>query len=149
MILITDSNILISALITPKGIMASIFKQKSHLQFTAPDYIFEELKEHWQNVVECSDLTQKQLKEELKYYKTRIKLSYVSEIPTSTLLKAHALVDDIDEDDTFFIALHLHTGHKIWSGDEKLKKGLTAKGYGHFFTSTEELKKHLYKKEEI
>ena len=136
MILITDSNILISALITPKGIMASIFKQKSHLQFTAPDYIFEELKE-------------KQLKEELKYYKTRIKLSYVSEIPTPTLLKAHALVDDIDEDDTFFIALHLHTGHKIWSGDEKLKKGLTAKGYGHFFTSTEELKKHLYKKEEI
>ena len=111
--------------------------------------IFEELKEHWQKVVECSDLTEKQLKEELKYYKTRIKLSYVSEIPTSTLLKAHALVDDIDEDDTFFIALHLHTGHKIWSGDEKLKKGLTAKGYGHFFTSTEELKKHLYKKEEI
>ncbi len=149
MILITDSNILISALITPKGIMASIFKQKSHLQFTAPDYIFEELKEHWQKVVECSDLTEKQLKEELKYYKTRIKLSYVSEIPTPTLLKAHALVDDIDEDDTFFIALHLHTGHKIWSGDEKLKKGLTAKGYGHFFTSTEELKKHLYIKEDI
>ena len=149
MILITDSNILISALITPKGIMGSIFKQESHLQFTAPDYIFEELKEHWQKVVECSDLTEKQLKEELKYYKTRIKLSYVSEIPTPTLLKAHALVDDIDEDDTFFIALHLHTGHKIWSGDEKLKKGLTAKGYGHFFTSTEELKKHLYIKEEI
>ena len=93
-----------------------------------------------------SDLTEKQLKEELKYYKERIKLSYVSEIPTSILLKAHALVDDIDEDDTFFIALHLHTGHKIWSGDEKLKKGLTKKGYGHFFTSTEELKKHLYKK---
>ena len=111
--------------------------RSSHLQFTAPDYIFEELKEHWQKVVECSDLTEKQLKEELKYYKTRIKLSYVSEIPTSTLLKAHALVDDIDEDDTFFIALHLHTGHKIWSGDEKLKKGLTAKGYGHFFTSFE------------
>jgi hypothetical protein len=146
MILITDSNILVSALIKPKGTTASILKQKSNLQFTAPDYIFEELREHWDKVVASSDLTEKQLKEELKYYKGRIKLSYVSEIPTSTLLKAHALVDDIDEDDTFFIALHLHTGHKIWSGDEKLKKGLTKKGYGHFFTSTEELKKHLYKK---
>ena len=70
----------------------------------------------------------------------------MNEIPTPILLKAHNLVNDIDQDDTFFIALHLHTGHKIWSGDEKLKKGLTAKGYGHFFTSTEELKKHLYKK---
>ena len=145
MILITDSNIIISALITPKGIMASIFKQKSRLQFTAPDYIFEEIAEHWDKIVECSDLTEKQLKEELKYYKERIKLSYVNEIPTPILLKAHNLVNDIDQDDTFFIALHLHTGHKIWSGDKQLKKGLTAKGYGHFFVTTEELKQRIYK----
>ena len=85
MILITDSNLIISALITPNGAIASIIKAKHNFQFIAPDFVF-------------------------------------------------------------FIALHLHTGHKIWSGDEKLKKGLTAKGYGHFFTSTEELKKHLYKK---
>lgn len=85
MILITDSNLIISALITPNGAIASIIKAKHNFQFIAPK-------------------------------------------------------------DVFFIALHLHTGHKIWSGDEKLKKGLTAKGYGHFFTSTEELKKHLYKK---
>ena len=70
----------------------------------------------------------------------------MNEIPTPILLKAHNLVNDIDQDDTFFIALHLHTGHKIWSGDEKLKKGLTAKGYGHFFISTDEVRKHLYKK---
>lgn len=25
----------------------------------------------------------------------------------------------IDPEDVFFVALHLHTGHKIWSGDEK------------------------------
>jgi len=85
MILITDSNLIISALITPNGAIASIIKAKHNFQFIAPE-------------------------------------------------------------DVFFIALHLHTGHKIWSGDEKLKKGLTTKGYGHFFTSTEELKKHLYKK---
>ena len=86
MILITDSNIIISALITPKGIMASIFKQKSRLQFTAPDYIFEEIAEHWDKIVECSDLTEKQLKKELKYYKERIKLSYVNEILDAALI---------------------------------------------------------------
>ncbi len=146
MILITDSNILISALIKPKSVIASIFKDKSNIQFTAPDYIFEELSEHWLKIVACSDLTEKELKEELKYYKERIKLSYVKDIPTAILLKAHALVDDIDENDTFFIALHLHTGHRIWSGDEKLKKGLTEKGYGHFFIPMEEIIERTYKK---
>lgn len=146
MILITDSNILISALITPNGVIASILKERSNLQFTAPDYIFEELAEHWQKVVELSELTEKQLKAELKFYKEKIKLSYVKDIPNKTLMNAFDLVKDIDEDDTFFIALHLHTGYKIWSGDEALKKGLTAKGYGHFFITTAQLKRKLYKK---
>ncbi len=45
-----------------------------------------------------------------------------------------------------FIALHLQIKHKIWTSDKVLVKGLTEKGYGHFFTSTEELSQHLYKK---
>ena len=75
MILITDSNILVSALIKPKGTTASILKQKSNLQFTAPNYIFEELKEHWDKVVASSDLTEKQLKEELlqRTHKTKLR----------------------------------------------------------------------------
>ena len=67
-----------------------------------------------------------------------------SNLIVSALIPHGAIASIID---VFFVALHLHTGHKIWSGDEKLKKGLTKKGYGHFFTSTEELKEKLYKKE--
>ena len=68
-----------------------------------------------------------------------------SNLIVSALITPHGAIASII--DGFFVALHLHTGHKIWSGDEKLKKGLTKKGYGHFFTSTEELKEKLYKKE--
>ena len=87
----------------------------------------------------------KELKAELLFYRNLIKV-YDQKVTKKALDKAEEIVRDVDPEDVFFIALHLHTGHKIWSGDEKLKKGLTAKGYGHFFTSTEELKKHLYKK---
>ena len=63
--------------------------------------------------------------------------------------KAKEITESIDADDIPFIAFHLEYKHKIWSLDKRLIEGLTAKGYGHFFTSTEELKKHLYIKEEI
>lgn len=62
------------------------------------------------------------------------------------LQEAFTIVKDIDEDDYPFIALHLQIKHKIWSRDQVLINGLTAKGYGHFFITTEQVKKHLYKK---
>lgn len=86
MILITDSNLIISALITPNGAIASIIKAKHNFQFIAPE-------------------------------------------------------------DVFFIALHLHTGHKIWSGDEKLKKGLPLKVMGIFLLLLKNSKNTYTKKD--
>ena len=146
MILITDSNLIVSALITPHGAIASIIKAKHNFQFIAPDFIFDEIDEHWDKIRALTSLSDKDLKAELAFYKNLIKV-YEEKITKKTLEKAQIIVQDIDPEDVFFVALHLHTGHKIWSGDEKLKKGLTKKGYGHFFTSTEELKEKLYKKE--
>lgn len=146
MILITDSNLIVSALITPHGTIASIIKAKHNFQFIAPDFIFDEIDEHWDKIRALTSLSDKDLKAELAFYKNLIKV-YEEKITKKSLEKAQIIVQDIDPEDVFFVALHLHTGHKIWSGDEKLKKGLTKKGYGHFFTSTEELKEKLYKKE--
>jgi len=56
------------------------------------------------------------------------------------------IVKDVDKDDYAFVAVHLQFKHKIWSRDEALIKGLTEKGYGHFFISTDEVRKYLYKK---
>lgn len=46
MIFITDSNILYSALITPNDVVANILKDKSNIQFFAPNYLIEEINEH-------------------------------------------------------------------------------------------------------
>nr|WP_231121924.1 MULTISPECIES: PIN domain-containing protein [unclassified Capnocytophaga] len=64
----------------------------------------------------------------------------------ANLLKAEKITKDIYVDDIPFIAFHLQYKHKIWSLDKKLISGLTEKGYGHFFISTNEVRKYLYKK---
>lgn len=146
MILITDSNIIYSALIKPNGVVASIFKEKSHLQFIAPDYLFFEVKKNWDKIVKYSDLSEKELKEEFHFYKEKIKSYDVRAIGKRELAQAEKIVEDIDPDDVFFIALHLHLKHKIWCSDNVLIQGLTEKGYGHFFVTTQELKKKRYKR---
>lgn len=49
MIVIADSNIFYSSLITPNGNIATILKDKN-MQFLAPDYIIEEVKEHLEDI---------------------------------------------------------------------------------------------------
>lgn len=143
MILITDTNILYSALLKPDSIVAQIFKDKRNLQFIAPMYVFEEIKEHWQAIIKYSQLSEKELKKELSYYKKRIQICRISD--PKHLEKAEQIVKDIDPEDVFFVALHFDTGHKIWTGDTALIKGVEAKGYKIFIT-TAELKAKLYKK---
>ena len=75
MILITDSNLIISALITPNGAIASIIKAKHNFQFIAPDFVFEEIDEHWDKIKVLSLLSDKELKAELLFYRNLIKNS--------------------------------------------------------------------------
>ncbi|AMD85443.1 Predicted nucleic acid-binding protein, contains PIN domain [Capnocytophaga haemolytica] len=146
MILITDSNIIVSALISPRGSCAIILKTRSKLGFCAPSYLFFEVKEHWDVIKKYSPLSEKELRTELDYYKSIITTYNVSEIPTPILDKAFEIIKDIDRDDVFFFGLHLQTGYKIWTGDKELIKGLTKKGYGDIFVKDEEIKAELYRK---
>lgn len=106
MILITDTNILYSALIKPDGQVANVLKSKSNFQFFAPSYLFDELKEHWTEIENATSLSKKELKEEYDFYRSRIKVYENTRIPEKTLLLAEELVSDIDPDDVYFVALH-------------------------------------------
>lgn len=146
MIVITDSNIIFSALINPVGNEAYILKSKGNTQFIAPDFLLEEIKEHWSSIEKFSVLNKVQLKNEFKTLKSKLKVVSIDEIPRKTLMEAYEIVKDIDENDTYFVAMHLFEKHKIWTGDIHLIKGLLKKGYDICVT-TEELKKFLYKKD--
>ena len=59
-------------------------------------------------------------------------------IPKNIYHKSLLLTEDIDIDDTEFVALTEHIKGKLWSGDKILKTGLSKKGWNKFVT-TEDL----------
>jgi len=146
MIVIADSNIIISALISPNGSIASVLKNRSNIQFIAPNYLLVEVYEHWEKIMEYTSLSKQELFEYFYFYRSKITFIDVAEVPEKYIVKADKMVKDIDIYDIDFIALYLYKKHKLWTGDKKLIKGLSAKGYGHIFVSTAELKEKLYKR---
>jgi len=127
MIVIADSNLIISSLYSPTGTIATILKTEKNVQFTAPDFIFTEIENHFTEIVDVTDKSKRELNFELKKIVAKIKFVPVSEIPMLHIKKAISIVEDIDIDDTFFVALHLYKKHKIWTGDKVLIKGLEKK----------------------
>lgn len=146
MIVISDSNIIFSALYSNKGIIASILRNEHHLQFIAPSFVLEEIQEHLPEIMEDLGKSKNEIINMLNELFYNIKFYEITiEIPKKIKMKAVELAKDIDIDDAPFIALHFHTGHKIWTEDKVLKEGLLRRGYD-ICISTDELKKYLYKK---
>ena len=148
MIIIADSNIFMSALINPNGLVASILSEKKRIQFIVPDYLITEVTEHLPTIATRlkNNKTAKQLLDEFRQLLEGITVVQEKDIEKPFIAKAEEIVPDIDEDDMHFIALHLQIRHKIWTMDNRLKKGLTAKGYAHFFISEEKMIASTYKK---
>ncbi len=145
MIVITDSNLIFSALITPNGTVAKILNDKNKIQIFVPNFIFEEINNHFDKILLISAYSKLELIEEIKNIKDRIKIIETSSIPQKYIVEATEIVKDIDENDMFFVALNLYKKHKIWTSDKVLIAGLEAKGY-HICITTAELKAKLYKK---
>jgi len=122
MIVIADSNIFISCFYSPNGTIAGILSYEKNVQFIAPDYIYEEIIEHLKEIIRSTKRNKTEINSILKNITKNVKFYSA---------------DDL--------ALHFHTGHKIWTGDKVLINGLIEKGYDICIT-TEELKNKLYKK---
>lgn len=144
MIVITDSNIFYSALISPKGKISQTLKEKKKIQFITSSYLIEEIKEHAQDIADYLKISRKKVLSNFQLLLEGITIIDTKEIPKEKIEEALSIVKDIDLDDAFFVALHLYTHYKIWTGDRELIKGLKKKGYDICIT-TEELSNLRYK----
>lgn len=142
MIVITDSNIFISALITPKGAVATLMKRKDKIQFLTPSYVIEEVRIHLKKIAFFAGKDTRIIWFEFKKLLTGVELIDMKNIPRKYILKAEFILKDVDIDDAIFVALHLYKRHKIWTGDNALVKSLKEKGYD-FCITTSELKQKL------
>lgn len=146
MIVISDTNIIYSCFYKPNGVIATILRnEKKKLQFIAPDFLLDEVEEHLPEIMEDNNLTKSQARALLKEFTKNIVFYKIDDIPKKYIDKAQEIVKNIDPDDYPFIALHLQKGHRIWTCDFRLIRGLIEEGIDICIT-TKELKEKTYKK---
>jgi predicted nucleic acid-binding protein len=130
--IIVDTNMIFSTLITPNSVRDGIFFDKTIEIFTAQK-LWEELltEEHQAKMRKCLKRHQADFEMLQEYIQSRI-ITVVDINPVYMQL-AYEKCKDVDITDVDFVALSLQLGHKLWTGDKKLKKGLLAKGIDIFF----------------
>lgn len=138
MIVVVDTNIIFSAILSPKGTISDLLlNSKGVFEFYTPTFIIEELEQHHEKLIKLSRFNS----EELNFLKLQIfrkvDLIDIENIPKQTWESAFNLVKDVDEDDTPFVALALELRSFLWTGDKKLSKGLVKKGIKWILTTND------------
>jgi predicted nucleic acid-binding protein len=141
--LVIDTNIVFSTLLNPNSIIGGLLlNYQDSVKFYAPELLIEEIERYSDKIQQYSKLNQTQL----SICKSLLfkSIQFVSEelISSENWVKAYDLINDIDENDTPFIALALQMNLKLWSGDKKLTNGLLSKKSDFIYT-TQELKNLL------
>jgi len=148
--IIVDSNILISACITPSGKAANIllnplFQFKKY----CCHYLIVELFKHQSKIIESSKSEQDEVLEVL--YSILKKIEFINEEQISSKIwnEADKLTAEVDKFDIAFVALTLHIkGSFLWTGDMSLIKELRRKDFESVLTTNELLGKLIKQSKE-
>lgn len=141
--LVVDTNVVFSAMVTPKGVSGHLMMFTwPRLELFAPEELRVELSKYRQKAAKAARLTSDEIAELEGTVLGRITVVPHAVIPTATWERAYDLVKHIDEDDDQFVALALHLNCPLWTGDKKLINGLRRKGFKLLVTS-EELRERL------
>jgi len=98
----------------------------------------EEILKYADKLIATSKLTKLQFEESAFRILSAIELLSEDLISQTSWTKAFELTNDVDEDDTPFVALTIELKAILWTGDKKLINGLVAKGFKSIL-STQEL----------
>src|SRR5690606_11877685 len=103
MIVIADSNLLISGLYNPNGAIVEILTSKSKIQLTAPDFIYVEINHYLADIAAATGKSKIQIKNDLKVLTEKITFYKSTDIQCEFIRNSFEIVKDIDEDDLFFV----------------------------------------------
>ena len=128
MIVVVDTNIVFSGILSPNGIISDFLLNSSdEFEFYSPSGITEELDNHHQKMIKLSGLSEKDISSLKRMILKKIELIDLSSIRYESWKQAIELTKDVDEYDSPFIALSLELEAPLWTGDKKLIKGLKNK----------------------
>lgn len=129
---VVDTNVLFSALLRRSARFTEVLLT-SDRRFLINELVVVELFKHKEKIVRLSRLGDEdvvhlfyELLRELELFKEEL-------VAPPNRAKAAELCQDVDLTDAPHVAIALETGGLLWTGDEKLKQGLRAKGFTRFF----------------
>lgn len=131
--IVVDTNILFSLLLRGETALRKRFLTTSAPTFHCPRFVFVELFEHKERIAQATELSGEALLECLSELLARVQFVEEGSISIGTWMEARRLCREVDPKDAPFIALTLHLDGRLWTGDDKLKAGLRAKGFDRFF----------------
>ncbi len=135
---VVDTNIAFSAILNTNSKIASLILQpKSKLNFYSTNHLLEELSEHKQKLKQLSGYSESDFQRAKTLIVNRIKFINVSLIPLHVYQKSLLLTQNVDIDDTEFVALAEHIKGKLWTGDKVLSIGLKKKKWERLITTNE------------
>lgn len=136
--LVVDTNIVMSALMTPEGrIGKTILDISNKVQLIACHYLYVELFHHKDKILKINKMPESDFLELLLHLLNRFEFISEERIPSEHWQQAIHLVADIDPKDTAHVALALHLNAPLWTGDQTLITGLRAKGFALVTTTAE------------
>jgi predicted nucleic acid-binding protein len=137
--IVIDTNIAFSAILNTNSLFGRIILQpKSRLHFYSTDLLSFEIEGHKDKLKRLGGYNDFELNKSISLITSRIKFIDANLIPSNVLRNSQKLLENIDIDDTEFVALATHIRGRLWSGDKVLQKGLIKKGWTKF-VSTDEL----------
>jgi predicted nucleic acid-binding protein len=128
--IIVDTNIIFSALLNTNNTIGDLlFNHDNIFKFYSCSYLRQEIERHWGKLKRISKLSEGQLEE--SQFEIFGKINFIDEklIPEKIWLKAELIANDVDIDDTDFIALTMHLKGFLWTGDKVLYTGLKRKNF--------------------
>ena len=131
--IIVDTNILFSALYARESITRRKLLATKEVAFYTPNFLITELFRHKDRILSRSQATESETYEFLNRLLHRIHFVNEEMISTGNYIEAYRLCNDVDENDTAFVALALEMNSLLWTRDEALVQSLRRKGFNSFF----------------
>ncbi len=128
--IIVDTNIIFSALLNTNSRIGQILiNGKNYFDFYSPAYVKFEIFKHKEKIKSIGKLTDEEFIETYDLILKNITILNHSIIPTEIYESAEMVCQDIDIDDTIFVAVSDFTKGILWTGNLRLINGLIKKGF--------------------
>lgn len=144
--LVVDANIVFSSLLRSDSIVGDVFfNSYPPLELYAPELLREEIAEHRTKLIMLSKRSANTMLELEILTLSRVAFLNEGLISTVSWAKAREVMAGLDADDENYVALAIHLGIPLWTGDKKLLNGLRRKRFDLLLSTAEipaQLAKH-------